>query len=83
MYPVSPPRLHTVTTDALQERIEELEARLMHQEAAIDELTRTLLHQEQMLSTQAQALKRLTAQLRALADPHTLSSSEEGLPPHY
>lgn len=72
-----------MTDDALHARIEELESRLMHQEASIEELTRTLLQQEQRLTAQAQAMERLDAQLRSLSDPHTLPSAEESPPPHY
>ena len=39
----------TRNEDELTTRIEMLEARLMHQEAALDELTRTLLEQEQLV----------------------------------
>ena len=69
--------------DALTARIEELESRLMHQEASIEELTRSLLEQGQLLSSQTQAMVRLEAQLQSLSDPHTLPSSEEAPPPHY
>jgi SlyX protein len=72
-----------MTDDALIARIEELESRLMHQEASIEELTRNLLEQGQLLTAQTQAMIRLEAQLRSLSDPHTLPSGEESPPPHY
>jgi SlyX protein len=72
-----------MTDDALITRIEELESRLMHQEASIEELTRNLLEQGQLLTAQTQAMIRLEAQLRSLSDPHTLPSGEESPPPHY
>ena len=72
-----------MTDDALITRIEELESRLMHQEASIEELTRNLLEQGQLLTAQTQAMVRLEAQLRSLSDPHTLPSGEENPPPHY
>lgn len=72
-----------MTDDALITRIEELESRLMHQEASIEELTRNLLEQGQLLTAQTQAMVRLEAQLRSLSDPHTLPSGEESPPPHY
>lgn len=72
-----------MSNDTLHTRIEELEARLMHQEAAIEELTHTLLKQEQLLTVQARAMERLESQLRSLADPQTLPSGEESPPPHY
>lgn len=72
-----------MTDNALTARIEKLESRLMHQEAAIEELTRTLLEQGRLLNTQAQAMHRLEALMRSLSDPHTLPSGEESPPPHY
>ena len=69
--------------DPLTARIEELESRLMHQEAAIEELTRSLLSQEQLFTSQLQTIERLEAQLHSLADPHTLAPGEEAPPPHY
>ena len=36
-------------------RIEALESRLMHQEAALDEITRTLVRQEQLVTTQKES----------------------------
>lgn len=72
-----------MSNDLLNARIEELESRLMHQEAAIEELTRTLLRQDQLLSSQTQAIERLKTQLQSMSDPHTLPSGEESPPPHY
>ena len=72
-----------MSNDTLQARIEELEARLMHQEAAIEELTHTLLKQEQLLAVQTRAIERLETMLRSLAEPQTLPSGEESPPPHY
>jgi len=63
--------------------IESLEARLMHQEAAIDELTRTLLLQEQRLSQQAMTIERLEAQLRSRFTANITLPGEDGPPPHY
>jgi SlyX protein len=64
-------------------RIESLEARLMHQEAAIDELTRTLLQQEQLVSRQAATIERLESQLRSLSVAGITPAGGEGPPPHY
>ena len=70
------------TTD-LNTRIEALEARLMHQEAAIEELTRTLLLQEQLVNRQSATIERLESQLRSLFDAGITPPGEEGPPPHY
>ena len=67
----------------LETRIESLEARLMHQEAAIDELTRTLLLQEQRANQQAATIERLEAQLRSLFTANINPPGEDGPPPHY
>jgi len=64
-------------------RIESLEARLMHQEAAIDELTRTLLLQEQRVNRQTATIERLEAQLRSLFAANINPLGEDGPPPHY
>jgi uncharacterized coiled-coil protein SlyX len=67
----------------LDVRIESLEDRLMHQEAAIDELTRTLLLQEQRVNQQAVTIERLEAQLRTQFVANITSPVEDGPPPHY
>jgi len=67
----------------LYARIESLEARLMHQEAAIDELTRTLLLQEQLVNRQGASIERLEAQLRSVFAANIIPPGEDGPPPHY
>jgi SlyX protein len=67
----------------LNSRIESLEARLMHQEAAIEELTRTLLSQEQLVNRQSAAIERLESQLHALFNAGITPPGEDGPPPHY
>ena len=68
---------------ALRARIETLEIRSTHQEAALEELTRTLLEQERQVRVQAEALRRLEAQLRAATPAPLATREEEGPPPHY
>ncbi len=70
-------------TTALNDRIDSLEARLMHQEASIEELTRTLLEQERLLGRQTETILRLERQLSALAPGMTGTAAEEPPPPHY
>lgn len=62
-------------------RLESLETRLMHQEAALDELTRTLLRQEQRVHRQLKAIETLQGQVQSLAGGGP--ASEEPPPPHY
>ena len=72
-----------MTSNELNERVETLEIRLSHQEAATDELTRTLLKQEKRLREQQQTIERLQAQLRALAVSPVAAPEDETPPPHY
>ena len=67
----------------LIERIEELESRLMHQEATIDELTRTLLGQEQLLTSHKKAIATLENQIQSLNAVSIMHPGEEPPPPHY
>lgn len=67
----------------LEQRIESLEIRLMHLEAALDEMTRALLQQEQVSRIQAQTIARLEEQLRGLAAGYAAGPDAEPPPPHY
>lgn len=67
----------------LQARVETLEIRIAHQEAAMDEMTRTLLEQERLLREQAETIRRLEAQMRAATPSLIASRDEETPPPHY
>jgi SlyX protein len=67
----------------LQARLETVEIRLAHQEAALDEMTRALLEQERLIRGQAETIKRLEEQLRASAVSIIASRDEETPPPHY
>ena len=64
-------------------RIEALEYRLMHQEAALDEITRTLVRQEQLVTTQKKVIETLENQLQSLTAAAIISAGEEPPPPHY
>ncbi|MDH3980048.1 MAG: SlyX family protein [Gammaproteobacteria bacterium] len=71
-------------TDKLVQRIEQLEIRLMHLEAALDEVTRTLLQQEQLTARQAELIRQLESQLKGLSATVTGPQAEqEPPPPHY
>ncbi|MGB5540780.1 MAG: SlyX family protein [Gammaproteobacteria bacterium] len=67
----------------LEQRMESLEMRLMHLEAALDEMTRSLLRQEQLTRTQAETIKRLEEQFRGLAAGYPATPEAEPPPPHY
>jgi SlyX protein len=71
-----------MTAIELSERLEVLEVRYAHQEAALEELTRTLLAQEQLIRSQRERLERLEQDVRALqGGVHTAVADEK--PPHY
>jgi uncharacterized coiled-coil protein SlyX len=71
-----------MTAIELTERLEVLEVRYAHQEAALEELTRTLLAQEQLIRSQRECLERLEQDVRALqGGVHTAVADEK--PPHY
>lgn len=71
-----------MTNNDSEVRIEALEIRLAHQEAALEELTRTLLNQEKRIREHADLLERLELQVRALAPADGVSPADEK-PPHY
>jgi uncharacterized coiled-coil protein SlyX len=71
-----------VSAAELSERLEVLELRYAHQEAALEELTRTLLAQEQLIRRQAEQLQRMEQQLRALQGGAG-SAPADDKPPHY
>ncbi len=70
-------------TDELEQRIESLEIRLMHLEAALDEMTRTLLNEEQLNARQAEAIRQLEDQLKGLSAEISVPAEREPPPPHY
>jgi SlyX protein len=67
----------------LASRVENLEIRLMHQEATIEELTQTLLLQEQLLRSQGIAIERIESLIHALSATHSAPPGDESPPPHY
>ncbi|HHJ15168.1 MAG TPA: SlyX family protein [Gammaproteobacteria bacterium] len=71
-----------MTTQELEARIEALESRYAHQEAALEELTRTLLVTEQTVRAHEKTIERLELQVRALTPPDNAASQDER-PPHY
>ncbi len=72
-----------MTDDDIKRRLESLETRIMHQDAALDELTRTLLNQEQLMNKQVKIIKHLEEQIRGLGTSNPGATTEEPPPPHY
>jgi SlyX protein len=66
-----------------ESRIEDLEMRIMHLEAALDELTRSLLAQEQRGSHQADRIRQLETRLQELREGITPPVERDPPPPHY
>ena len=67
----------------LNNRIDLLEIRLMHLEAAVDEMTRTVLGQEAQLRQQADFIQRLERLVKGLVDAGINDAGKEPPPPHY
>ena len=72
-----------MSNNELSTRLESLEIRLMHQEAAIEELTQTLLQQEQLVSSQVTAIERIESMMRSLSSSSSAPPGDESPPPHY
>jgi SlyX protein len=70
-----------ITTE-LAERLEALEMRYAHQEAALEELTRTVLAQEQLIRLQGERLGQLQHSVRAMQGGAGRGAVDER-PPHY
>lgn len=64
-------------------RIEDLEMRLMHQEASLENLTSSLLAMEHLVAEQNEKIRELERQLRTLTPSLVADASEETPPPHY
>jgi uncharacterized coiled-coil protein SlyX len=71
------------TEDELTPRIERLETRLMHQEAALDELTRTLLEQEQLVRNQGEVIRKLEMLVQRFSATDLTAAEDTTPPPHY
>jgi len=72
-----------MTDTEIKARLESLETRIMHQDAAIDELTRTLLKQELVMNKQVETIKHLEEQVRGLSSSNPVGATDEPPPPHY
>ena len=72
-----------MSNNNLEDRIDALEVRLMHLDAALDEMTRTLLSQEAQLRQQADTIRQLETLVRGLADAGTGDPGKDPPPPHY
>lgn len=71
-----------MTEKVVLERLDLLEERYVHQEAALDEITLRYVEQGRLIETQAEQIERLEAALRALGQSSSATVIDER-PPHY
>lgn len=71
-----------MTEETTLARINLLEERYAHQEAALDEITRRAIEQSRLIEAQAAKIERLEATLRALDQASSTVAVDEK-PPHY
>ncbi len=71
-----------MTEQSVLERLQSLEERYAHQEAALDEITLGFVKQGRVIEVQAEAIERLEAALRALGQASSAAIVDE-MPPHY
>ena len=66
-----------------EERIDELEITLAHQDAALDQLNQTVIRQQETIDALALEMERLKDRVKALAPSQVAPEAEETPPPHY
>lgn len=66
----------------IEDRIADLEVRLMHQEASLDNLTTASIRQERIIKELLAQLKQIKDMFQQLDDPPAMSGDEPP-PPHY
>ena len=71
------------TTQAVEEKLIDLEIRLTHQEDHIQSLDKIIYEQDQLLTLLTNKIKQMDNKLITMGDENILSSSEETPPPHY
>lgn len=67
----------------MEPRIEDLEIRYAHQEAALDELSRTVAQQGETIARLQAELEYVKTLVRDMAPGAVAPLSEEAPPPHY
>ena len=68
---------------SVEKRIEDLEIRITHQDAALEELTRITLQQGRELADILRQLESIRGMLKNLSSPVSGSAADEPPPPHY
>ncbi len=72
-----------MTEEVLERRIDDLEFRSAHQEAALEDLTTTVMAQRQQLEELGAQLEYMKSLLQDLSPSAVAPASEETPPPHY
>jgi SlyX protein len=67
----------------LEERLNDLEIRYAHQEAAVEALSREIIEQRRLIDQQAERINILKSRLAALAESPVGRPEDEPPPPHY
>lgn len=70
-------------SDAIEEKLIDLEIRLTHQEDHILSLDKIIYEQDQMISALVEKVKQMDDKLKSSGENNILTSEEESPPPHY
>lgn len=70
-------------TQALEEKLIDLEIRLTHQEDHIQSLDKVIYAQDQLITALTKKLKQLDSKLLTMGEENILSATDDKPPPHY
>lgn len=70
-------------TQALEEKLIDLEIRLTHQEDHIQSLDKVIYEQDQLITALTKKVKQLDSKLLTMGEENILSAAEDKPPPHY
>jgi SlyX protein len=70
-------------TDALEQRLTELEIKASFNEDTLDQLNQVIVRQQQQIDLLSRTLSALRQQVASAAEPGASRSLRDELPPHY
>lgn len=70
-------------TDKTEQRITELEIRLMHQDEHIESLSNTIIRQHEEIDNLKLKLEILEKRLKTIGEAQVIDQKDETPPPHY
>jgi len=70
-------------SEELNERIENLETKIMFQDDLIEQLDQSLINQQNDIKKLTLLVERLNSQLEDIQQPNIADASQETPPPHY